>query len=302
MEHVWSQIDLASPSGVIDVLRRGTEANLTAACRRGSVDEITGGAGDVLIATGDLHDNPMHLARIVEMAGMEDGGKRPAHITLHELIHGDDLQNDMDMSYRVLVKAAALKSAFPGHVHVLLANHELSQISGAGVMKEGVNCVKAFNDGVEYVFGQEAAAVSEAIGAFIRSMPLGLRATTGGGTRLLCTHSLPEGYAMARFDASILERPLVEEDYQPRTGSAHLMCWGRDYDPAHLAALGSRWGVDLFIVGHEKAEAGWLAKEPNTLILNSDHERGAVARVDLSARVSLDDLALVVQRLDHADD
>ncbi|MCC6284147.1 MAG: hypothetical protein IT439_02415 [Phycisphaerales bacterium] len=272
------QIDLASPAAVERVLREATEANLGARCRRGSIDLIE--APGRLIATGDLHDNPLHFARLVALAGL--GGDHPpgAHLTLHELIHSDRLVNGMDFSHRVLIKAAALKAEHPEHVHTLLANHELSQVIGAGIIKDGIRVVEAFNLGLEYVFGGETARVDAALREFIRSMPLALRAHTPRGD-ILCAHSLPGLGMMTRFDPRILERALVEDDYMPRQGSAHLMVWGRGYDAEQLEDLVERWGVNLFILGHEKAEFGAKLVPPNALILNSDHAMGVYLPVDL---------------------
>lgn len=290
-------IDLASVSQVVACLEAGTRANLEARCRTGSIDHVHGPG--TLLATGDLHDNPVHFQRVIEMAGLDneggegDGGE-PAHLTLHELIHGENLHDGMDPSYRVLVRAAALKAANPEHVHILLANHELSQIAGRGVLKNGVNCVKAFNDAVEYVFGDDAGEVSRALAGLIRSMPLALRCTPNGGEidsltggDILCAHSLPVNSELENFDFDVLSRPLNESDYQPRTGSAHLMTWGRGHSPATLNTLSSRWGVGLFILGHERADEGWARVEPNGLVLNTDHEKGCVCRVDLGTRASL---------------
>ncbi len=276
-------LDLQSSDAVIEAFQRGTQANLTAPCRQGSIDVIT--APGKLIATGDLHDNPIHYAKLLKLAGLEgeafDPANPPSHLTLHELIHGDRLINGMDFSYRVLARAADLKSRFPEHVHILLGNHELSQIAGAGIVKDGVKVVEVFNEGVEYVFGSDAQAVNEAIGEFVRSMPLALRCVCPRGD-ILCAHSVPPAAIMQRFDPSILSRSLEPQDYEPRRGSAHLMVWGRAYDAELLEDLTERWGVYLFILGHEKAENGSKFVAPNAVILNSDHERGVYLPIDLS--------------------
>jgi hypothetical protein len=207
-------------------------------------------------------------------------GQEPAHLVLHELIHGDNLMNGMDLSYRVLTRAADLKRRFPGHVHVLLANHELSQITGAGIVKDGVRVVEAFNNGVEYVFGGDADIVNAALAEFVRSLPLALRCVTPKGD-LLCAHSLPTAAIMNRFDTTVLSRDLTEEDYQPRTGSAYIMVWGRKYDGELLEDLVERWGVNLFLLGHEKCENGVMLVPPNAIVLNSDHARGVYLPIDL---------------------
>lgn len=289
-------LDLQDAAAVARALYAGAEANRAASCRDGSIDRIA--PPGQLIATGDLHDNPMHFARLVEVAGLTPDGPEDQrrHLVLHEVIHSDRLVNGMDFSYRALTRVAALKADFPELVHTLLANHELSQIVGAGIVKDGVRVVEAFNEGVRYVFGERADEVDEAIGAFVRSMPLALRCQTPGGD-VLVAHSVPGLTAMGRFDPSVLARPLTDEDYEPRRGSAYLMVWGRGYDAEQLEDLVERWGVNLFILGHEKADAGVMLVPPNAVVLNSDHERGVYLPIDLARMPSVEEALAGVRPL-----
>ncbi|MFO0859838.1 MAG: metallophosphoesterase [Phycisphaerales bacterium] len=276
-------LSLADADAVVALFRSGAKACREAGCRRGSIELIR--APGRLIATGDLHDHPMNFKRLVEIAGL--GGEEPAHLTLHEIIHPPNLLNGVDYSYRALARVAALKAEFPEHVHVLLGNHELSQIMGAGIVKDGVKVVDAFNAGLENVFGAHAPRVLEAIGEFVLAMPLALRCECNKpdgsrGIDILCSHSLPGLAMMQRFDPSVLSRELTKEDYEPRTGAAHIMIWGRGYDAEQLEDLVERWGVNLFILGHEKAPEGAAFVAPNAVVLNTDHEKGVYLPVDLS--------------------
>lgn len=274
-------LNMTDAASVALALRAGARACLEAPCRRGSIDVIA--APGKLLATGDLHDNPIHLAKILRAAGLgEDGSRAPgaSHLTLHEIIHGERLLNGLDLSYRVLARVARLKALHPEHVHLLLGNHELAQMLKSGIIKDGVKSVDVFTQGLEYVFGDDAAQVDEALIEFVRAMPLALRAHTPRGDILLA-HSLPPAASMGRFDASILSRDLTDDDYVPRQGSAHLMVWGRGYDAEGLEDLVERWGAYLFVLGHEKAPEGVKFVPPNAVVLNSDHERGVCLPMDL---------------------
>jgi hypothetical protein len=299
-------LDLTNAESVRAAFTAGAAANRTAACRVHSIDRIR--APGTLIATGDLHDNPLHFARLVRAAGMDDSqtgippdsqtgeavgsgpdslsGGLAAHLVLHEIIHSDRLVNGMDFSFRALARVAALKARFPERVHAILANHELAQVTGAGIIKDGVKVVEAFNEGVEYAFGDEAGSVQAAIADFIYSMPLALkcdcRTPDGRELSILVAHSVPGTALMSRFDATVLSRDLTEGDYEPRKGAAHLMVWGRGYDAEQLEDLVERWGVNLFILGHERAENGVMFIPPCAIVLNSDHERGVYLPIDLS--------------------
>lgn len=292
-------LDLKDPGAVCRLFDDGAAACRDAACRQGSVEVIR--APGKLVATGDIHDNPVHLARIVAAAGLDSEDPavlagEGAHVTLHEIIHSDRLLNGMDFSYRGLARVAALKAASPERVHPLLANHELAQLMGGLVVKDGVRCVEAFDDALDYQFGDDAPLVRAACKRFIRSMPLALRCVTPRGD-ILCAHSLPGPAMMGRFDPTILERELSDDDLAPRTGSAHMMVWGRKYDADQLEDLVERWGVNLFILGHEHAENGVQVVPPNAVVLNSDHDRGVYLPIDLDAKPLASEAVGMVVRL-----
>lgn len=276
-------LSLSDSAAVIAIYRAGAAACRDAKCRQGSIDLIR--APGKLIATGDLHDHPLNFKKLVELAGL--GTDSPSHLTLHEIIHPPNLVNGVDYSYRALARAASLKAEFPEHVHILLGNHELSQIMGAGIVKDGVKVVEAFNAGLENVFGDDAPAVLEAIREFVLAMPLAMRCECNKpdgsrGIDILCAHSLPGLAMMQRFDPSVIMRALAREDYEPRTGAAHIMVWGRGYDSEQLEDLVERWGINLFILGHEKAPEGATLIPPNAIVLNTDHEKGVYLPIDLS--------------------
>jgi hypothetical protein len=295
-----ASINLSTASAVADALNAGAAANRTAACRKASIDMVR--APGRLIATGDLHDNPVNMMKLVRLAF--DDARTPAHLTLHEIIHSPRLLNGMDFSFRALARSAALKAAFPEHVHTLLGNHELAQLVGNDIIKDGIRCIDAFNAGIDQAFGSDADTVLVAVADFIRSMPLALKCVCNHPVSgepdsyiILCAHSLPGPAMMARFDTTILGRELSEADYSPRSGSAHMMVWGRGYDHDQLEDLVERWGVNLFILGHEKADDGFLLIPPNAVVLASDHDNGTYLPVDFERPPKPEQLPALIKRL-----
>lgn len=226
-----------------------------------------------LLATGDVHDYPGHLEAILMLADLDAGPDR--HVTLHELIHGDRTVNRMDLSYRTLLRVADLVLAYPGQVHPLLANHEIAQCFRMRVSKGAGDQVEMFDDGLDFVFGDDAQAVADAINSFIRAMPLALRCDNG----LFLAHSVPA----EPFDAADLDRELADDDYTPPHGIAWRFTWGRVHAAAHIDAVRAALGATLLVLGHVKAEMGASSPAPGVLILNSDHEHGAVVPLDLAA-------------------
>lgn len=265
---------------VVDALGRASDACRNERYRAASIIRLP--RRGRLLATGDLHDNPFHLDAILKLAKLDASADR--HVILHELIHGENLINGMDFSYRMLVRLAELKLRYPDQVHPLLGNHELAQMSGAAVGKGAGDSTTLFNDALDFTFGDDAGRVREAIAGFIRSWPIALVTDSG----VLCAHSLPRETAMDMFDKSLLMRELRDDDYESRIGSAYLMVWGRGHSAAHLDHLAELFGVKLFILGHERAETGIEPVGSRGVVLNSDHERGAALPIDLSAEPDRD--------------
>lgn len=263
---------LHDAEAVAELFDRAAESLLAAPGRVGSAVRLP--ARGRLLVTGDLHDNPDHFRKIVRLARLAEPEH---HVVLHEIVHGEILVNGIDLSHRMLARVAHLAVEHPGRVHVLLANHELAQLTGQRVSKGAGENVELFNDGLAYVFGDDWSVVAESINGFIRAMPLAAVSESG----LLCAHSLPAPRALEAFDPGVLERDLTDDDYG-KGGSAYLMVWGRGYDEAEIDALADRWGVRLFCLGHEHVDNGLALRGDRALILNSDHELGTVISLDLA--------------------
>ena len=246
-----------------------------------------------LLATGDIHDNQLHLDAVVRAARLKRATDN--HVVLHELIHGERLVSGMDMSHRMLAKVAELVIAHPTQVHPILANHEIAQYRRQHISKGAGDNLQLFDAGLEWVYGDEAEVAADAIGSFVRAMALALRCENG----TMVSHSLPAAAQMPYFDLDVLGRDLVEADFDGPTGAAYIMTWGRNHPPEHLEALARAWGVRLFIVGHAHASNGVEFRAPNMVILNTDHSQGRVLEIDLAADApeasSLPDRAMPVQ-------
>jgi hypothetical protein len=275
------EVDFKNAEAVSDVFLQAAAANLQTAGRAGSLVDLPS-RGRLLI-TGDIHDHRDHFDKALKLASLDTSANH--HLLLQELIHGDRLINNMDLSYRLLARAALLKAQRPDQVHIILSNHELAQVRNEGILKDSISVVEAFNDGLDYVFGDDAPQVQDAIRAFVESMPLAVRR----GENLLLSHSLPAPRKLAEFDPSVLHRIPTPDDMSP-TGSAHLLVWGRNLTQKLADELGEHWEVDLFILGHQHAEMGYEECGRSMLIVNSDHSHGIALPIDLHRHYSRDEL------------
>lgn len=273
---------MSDAEAVCRVLHAGADALRAVPARRGASVHLP--SQGRLLATGDLHDNPFHFARVIRAARLEHGADH--HVTLHELIHGEQLVNGVDLSYRMLVRAAHLAVTFPGQVHPLLANHELSQAIGRGVSKGAGNSLELFRDGLAYVFGEsDGAAVEAAVVEFIRAMPLAVRTASG----ILCAHALPSASRADRFDPAVLDRALTDGDLAHPDGSAWLMTWGREWTDELVERLAAAWDVRVFVLGHRHVESGIECIGTRIIVLNSDHAQGRMLPIDLTQPFSAED-------------
>lgn len=279
-------IDHLGAEGVANLLLRATDILRKDPKRRGSCVHL-GNVGRLLV-TGDLHDNPIHFVKVVAFAQLENPNN---HLILHELIHGEHLTYETDMSWRMLAKVANLIEQHPDQVHVMLANHELAQAFDQPVSKGAGENTALFRAGLNLIFGEEAVIVDDAIRVFIRALPLAVKTKNG----IMCSHSLPSVFDMKSFDMGILERDLKVDDYAVCNGSAWQMTWGRNQNPEQLATLADAWGVKVFIAGHAAVPEGAVAVGPQLLLINSDHSRGVVLPVQLASEITnAPELALLI--------
>ncbi len=279
--------DAEAVAGVFD---RAAEANLNNPQRNGSVIDLP--ADGKLLIAGDLHDHRVNFQKTIKLANL-DSPKGVRHLVLQELIHSERLVNGIDLSYRTLVEAASMILDYPGRVHVLLSNHELSQVMGEDISKHGVSCCGAFDDGLDYVFGDDAEPVREAIARYVRSLPLAVRCANG----VMLAHSLPSPRKRGTFDPTVLDRVPNDEELAGPNGDAHLVVWGRKITQDWADELAEAWGVKVFLLGHQAAEMGYETCGKTMMILESDHEHGMVVIFDTTKDYNRDQMVHCVYPL-----
>ncbi|HLL87790.1 MAG TPA: metallophosphoesterase, partial [Tepidisphaeraceae bacterium] len=235
--------------------------------------------------TGDVHDNRRNFDKLLRAADLANNPRR--HLVLHELIHGDRFDaSGAEGSWETLYKAAALKCDFPDQVHFLLANHDLAQIYGEGIMKAGISVCEAFTAGVKRDFPDGGTGVTIAVSEFLLSLPLAIRCPNG----LFFCHSLPTDDQIATFDYTVFDRPLSGPDYLRRKGPVYQLIWGRNFTPAGVEQFLANVGADLVVTGHQPQEMGYLVNGDRSLIIASDHNQGVFLPLDLSERYEMEQL------------
>lgn len=244
-----------------------------------------------LVMTGDLHGHRRNFERLQHYCDLERFA--PRHIILHEIIHEENESfGDHDESFRVLIDAAQWKCDFPDQVHFLQSNHELAQLTGHEITKNGRIVTVAFEKSIHAAFGNETDKVMEAILDYIRSLPLAGRTAN----RVFLSHSLPSPQTLPTFDASILNKPLHEDDYGDQS-SLHKLVWGRYQTADTLSHLREILDVDVFICGHQPQETGYDVLHDQMIILASDHNHGMFLPFDLSKPQTVETLTKHIRPL-----
>jgi hypothetical protein len=277
-DHVIEALGCASEENKVDPRRRGQTVHLDAEP-----------PGAEIWVTGDMHDHRRNFDKVVRAADLANHPHR--HLVLHELIHGDHYdESGAEDSWEILVKAAELKCDFPRQVLFLLANHDLAQIHGEGIMKGGLSVCEAFNKGVKRDFAERRGVVQAAITEFLLSFPLAIRTPNG----LFISHSIPANDEIEKFDYTVFDREVTGPDYKRRVGPVYQLIWGRKMTPESASAFADKVNARLLITGHQPQEAGYAVNGDRQLILASDHNQGVFLPLKLGQTYTMDGL---VERL-----
>jgi Calcineurin-like phosphoesterase len=280
---------MPDPSEVIETFETAAEENRLSSFRQEQTIVLPD-TGEVWM-TGDIHDHRTNFAKLIRHADLANNPNR--HLVLHELIHGDHYdQSGAEDSWQTLYKAAELKCNFSRQVHFILANHDLAQIQGEGIMKAGLSVCEAFTAGLLRDFTTRGGAVNFAISDFLLTLPLAIRCPNG----LFFCHSLPTDSQIADFDFTIFNRPLTGHDYQRRIGPVYQLIWGRNMSPATAAIFAEKVGAKMLITGHQPQDTGFATNGDQHLIIASDHNQGVFLPLDLAKTYDMPALLNQVQK------
>jgi len=279
-----------SADQVVDSFGAATEENQAETARHQQIVELP--AEGELWITGDIHDHQRNFDRIIETADL--ASHRSRHLILHELIHGDRFDaRGADGSWEILYRAAELKCDFPNQVHFLMANHDLAQIFGEGIMKAGMSVCEAFNSGIRRDFKSRFGLVNASVTEFLLSLPLAVRTASG----LFICHSLPMDAQIDTFDYGVFSRPLTGADFLRKNGAVYQLVWGRNITPAGAQRFAEKVGAQILITGHQPQESGFYVNGENHLIIATDHNHGVVIRADLAETYTMQTLTERIERV-----
>ena len=270
------------PQTIIDLLNKGTKANLEDKFRQGNVILLP--AQGSLVVTGDLHGHRRNFERSVSFADLANNPDR--HIILQEIIHGG--QEDSYggcLSYQLLFDVVRYKLSFPEQVHIIMGNHDTAFINESEVMKDGREMNRAMSSALKREYNDAGDEIIAAMKKFLFSQALAVKCEN----RIWVSHSLPADRFFDKFDPQILDRELTREDII-RPGSAYLITWGRRISQDLLDKMAELLNVDIFVLGHQPQEQGWCRAGNNLLIIASNHNHGYILSIDLNKTYTIERL------------
>jgi len=272
---------MPDPRKILATVRRATELFRSTPGRKGGVVTLDS-AAEVLVV-GDLHGNIPAFRRVIDLAAHPD-----RHLVLQELVHGPHAYPDDggDRSHQLVDLVCALKVQHPDRVHLILGNHELSELTGRSIAKAGVPLNALFRLGIETAYGESADEVVAAYHALFAALPLLVRTPNRVG---LC-HTIPGELDLDRFDPAVLEAETWTDAAMKRGGTVYALTWGRDDRPEVVDRFAAMVDLDWFITGHQPCELGHRIANHRQLIIDGTDPEPTACLFDARAPTTLDRL------------
>lgn len=279
---------MADASKILATVRKAGALLRSTPGRAGSVVRAF---ADDLMVVGDLHGNIRAFKWVLAEAALDAHPNR--HLVLQELIHEINKNDDdrPDLSHRLVDVVCALKCQYPDRVHVILGNHELSELTGRVIGKDGRTLNARFRDGIRRSYGDAADEVYAAYQKLFSDMPLAVRTPN----RVFCCHTLPDGDWLDDLDLSVLEAENWPEEAMKRRGTVYAMTWGRDTSPETADRFAAMVDADLFVTGHQPCDEGFRQANHRTLIVDGTDPYPTFCRFPARSPVGIDDLVSSVK-------
>jgi len=270
-------------------MKKAARLNLDDPYRKGAVVHLPP-RGEAMF-TGDLHGAKANMGRIIEIADLDTFLDR--HLVLQEVVHNIQFGLvDRDISFRVLERVAQLKLDYPDRVHVILGNHELSELTGKKILKENHMLNKMFAEGIKSTYGEAAREIKLAYNTFFKSMPLAVRTENG----IFYCHSTPALKHIQGFDPRVFR---IEGEVTEKRMNNHIerLVWGRDFSQKAADAFAEMVGAEILVVGHEACAKGF--KVPNTrhIILDCKDAMASFVTVPLAVPITHSDVVRRIRRV-----
>lgn len=283
---------MPDPQKILTTVRKATELVRSTPGRSGSLVSLDQ-AGDVMVV-GDLHGNLAAFRQALTVAALDRNPQR--HLVLQELVHEINKYDEdrPDRSHRLVDLVSALKCQYPDRVHVILGNHELSELTGRIIGKDGQALNVRFRMGMELAYGTRTQEIYQAYLELFAAMPLAARTAN----RVFICHTIPDGIYLDSLDLSLLTASSWPAEAMKRGGTIYALTWGRDTTPETVDRFASMVDADLFVTGHQPCDEGFRQANHRQLIIDGTNPYPAYCLFPAREPVTIESLVKGSQILD----
>jgi hypothetical protein len=282
---------MPDPVKILAIVERATTLFRKTPGRTGGLVRIDD--ADEVMVVGDLHGNIPAFRRLLDIAALSANPRR--HLVLQELVHGTRFCPDDrgDKSHQLVDLVCALKCQYPDRVHLILGNHELSELTNRPIAKAGVALNALFKQGIETAYGQHADAIYSAYLTLFASLPLACRTPNGV---FLC-HTIPDPRDVDQLDVSVFDAETWPQSWMARGGPIYGLTWGRCVDDENIDKFAEIVDADLFITGHQPCDEGFRQANRRQLIIDGTDPYPAYCLFPASKPVTIESLLAGVKTL-----
>jgi hypothetical protein len=283
---------MPDPKKVLTTIRRAAELMRTTPGRSGGIVALEN-AAEVMVV-GDLHGNISAFKKVLAIAALERHPGR--HLIMQELIHGPLMYPDDkgDRSHQLLDVFTALKCQYPERVHLILGNHELSELTGRSIGKDGEGLNAKFQRGVETAYGESAGEILASYKTLFAALPLAVRTRN----RVYVCHTLPDDIYLDSLDLDLLKADVWPEDAMKRRGTIYALTWGRDTAPETADRFSAMVDADFFVTGHQPCDEGFRQANHRQIIIDGTNPHPCYCLFPADTPVTIESLLSCVHLID----
>ena len=277
---------MPDPEKVLATIRRATVLFRSTPGRSGGVVSLDQGTATEVMVVGDLHGNTPAFRSVLELAGL--GQHKSQHLVLQELVHGTRMYpgDKGDKSHQLVDLVCALKCQLPDRVHLILGNHELSELTGRSIGKNGVPLNALFRQGINTAYGERGTAIYAAYQELFATLPLAVRTPN----RVFLCHTIPDGSELDAFDLAVLHLDTWTAEAMKRHGTVYSLTWGRDTSIETLDRFAGIVDADWFITGHQPCDEGFRQANSRQIIIDGTDPYPAYCLFPTNEPVSVESL------------
>lgn len=228
---------------------------------------------DEVLVVGDLHGHLANFKQVLQLAKLGEHPRR--HVVLQELVHGPFRYAGEDageLSHRLVDVVSAYICQYPGRVHYLLGNHELSQWKHREIAKNNESLNNLFVLGVCTAYPHHTEEMVQAYEELFASLPVAIRTPN----RVFLSHSLPGASRLTTWTLEQLQKEYFPSEDYKMGGCVHSVVWGRDTEETTVKTYLELVGADLLISGHIPTEQGYETPNSQQVILDGKDENAHV--------------------------